>query len=71
MPDPPDSESHRTDRGPDPDRPGPDWDPAGVESRTDEDAGIVTFLSRQGDRETSTAWLTVDAENVLDVEDCR
>jgi len=65
----PDPEAHWTGRNDD--RPGPNWDPAGIESRTDEDADTVTFLSRKGERETTTAWLTIDTEHVLDVDDCR
>jgi hypothetical protein len=65
----PDPDAHRT--GPTDDRPRPGWDPAGIESRTDEDADTVTFLSRKGKEETTTAWLTIDAEHVLDVDDCR
>lgn len=63
-----------TDPGPyrrDDDRPGPDVDVAGIESRTDEDAGTVTFLSNREDRDTTTAWLTVDAEHVVEVADRR
>jgi hypothetical protein len=69
MTDSPDTEAHWTGRTDD--RPGPDWDPAGIESRADPDADTVTFLRRQGDDETTTAWLTVDAEHVSDVDDWR
>lgn len=53
------------------DRPGPDLDLAGIESRSDEDAGTVTFLARRGDRDTTTAWITVGADHVDDVADWR
>jgi hypothetical protein len=69
MTDSPNPEAHWTGR--DEDRPGPEWDPAGIESRTDEDADTVTFLSRQGESETTTAWLTIDAAHVVEVDDCR
>jgi hypothetical protein len=53
------------------DRPGPDADLAGTETRVDHDAGTVTFVSDRRPGEETTAWLTVDADHVLDVADCR
>lgn len=67
----PDSQRHTERARKGSDRPGPDLDLAGVESRVDEDAATVTFLSREGENDLTTAWITVDDDHVLDVADCR
>jgi hypothetical protein len=67
MTDQTDSAPHRPSDG----RPGPDVDLAGIESRVDEEANTVTFCTDRGSADETTAWLTVDADHVVDVADCR
>lgn len=55
---------------------GPDADPGStvtgdLETIVDQDAGTVTFAPQEplADGETTTAWLTVDANTVVDLTD--
>lgn len=38
-----------------------------IEVVSDPEGDTVTFVSRETDRETTTAWITVDAEVVVDI----
>jgi hypothetical protein len=64
-------DSHPAPREPRAHRPGPDVDPAGIESRVDDDADTVTFVTVREAGDETTAWLTVDATHVVDVADHR
>lgn len=41
--------------------------PPAVEVVSDAESGTVTFVSREADRDRTTAWITVDAGLVVDV----